>query len=688
MSTNRRVPLSSNPNAANSPYRAVASAAAQKQKRSYATIQREEAYGQAPPAKKQMLEANGLSLRTPPRQPSGQAAEGRVFTRRSNNSQPTAFERKCEVVRVRPTPQQTASRPEKPSEENLETIRQWQKHYRKVFPKYVFYFESIPEETRIKHARQVIMLGAREEKFFSNAVTHVVTTRSIPPEFNVGPTDAVAYSSAEDSHSRGSHPQTINPLLLDRSSEPTAIQGEDNIPKGRFTFDAPMGRRTVSNTQDLDARKHQARNADVLHRARELGMKIWALEKLQRMMYTMFDTDTGVQTTHGHNTRSNPTQMASHAIPRPSNNADLSQLLRNERINGPSDRDPTVATGEMVIFKGPFIYIHDIDEKQRPIMVREYAKVLHKEEGDWPQFRSVANGKCPFVEEIDYGRREAEKEAARQQQQKHIEREKSAVPRTRAAAAEACRMQPPRASNEKSVLAQVVDGSNRGKMSVPISHADPFASRRRSEQEMAPRDQQNMFASRAKEGRLFGGEPVASGVQPSNVTSAIRSQMISSTAAAGPGAKAGTSKEVHGLQRKVLEKNSGPTSLSLTSSHRTTDLIGPKEDGTCRAAKRKAQEKLGFIDEDPSPAELEDARRAEAARKSKAIQKRKSERRDPKPGYCENCMDKFEDFDEKQHILSRKHRKFAERADNWRELDALLRQLERPIKDVDLDTAY
>jgi hypothetical protein len=33
-----------------------------------------------------------------------------------------------------------------------------------------------------------------------------------------------------------------------------------------------------------------------------------------------------------------------------------------------------------------------------------------------------------------------------------------------------------------------------------------------------------------------------------------------------------------------------------------------------------------------------------------------------------------------QHILSRKHRRFAEKSENWKELDSLLSQLGRPLK--------
>jgi hypothetical protein len=159
--SSRRVPLSSNPNAANSPYRALAAAAASKQKRSYATIQREESYGQPPPAKKQMLDSQ-QTLRTPPRQSSTQSsAEGRVFTRKSNSSQQSVFERKLVAARERERPvQQVVTKAEKTSEENLESIRAWQKHTKRSFPKFVFYFESGSEDVRQKCTRQVTALGA------------------------------------------------------------------------------------------------------------------------------------------------------------------------------------------------------------------------------------------------------------------------------------------------------------------------------------------------------------------------------------------------------------------------------------------------------------------------------------------------------------------------------------------------
>lgn len=155
----RRLPLGSNPNAANSPFRSV-NAAASKQKRSYATIQREEAYGQPPPAKKQMLASHHQDLlKTPPRQQSTQSShEGRVFTRKSNTSQQSSFERQC--IAVSEKPQQGVTKAEKTTDENLETVRVWQKHYRKIFPTFAFYFEGVPEDVRTKYSKLVIELGA------------------------------------------------------------------------------------------------------------------------------------------------------------------------------------------------------------------------------------------------------------------------------------------------------------------------------------------------------------------------------------------------------------------------------------------------------------------------------------------------------------------------------------------------
>ncbi|KAJ9151216.1 Hsk1-interacting molecule 1 [Pleurostoma richardsiae] len=637
MST-RRVPLSANPNVANSPVRGVAAlAAASKQKRSYANLQREEAYGQPPPAKKQVLDHGSQRVaRSPTRQasrPALQRGTAKAYTADRVSQQPAA---------------------QKLSEEDVEQLRKWQAHQRTRFPKLVFYFESIPDDQRSRLAKHVAHLGAREEKFFSINITHVVTTRPIPAEKTAREQEEAAEASHEP-RGHNDEPQTINPSLLSRHNE------LENPSIRRRLFETGSTRRMPVQAQDSVIRQPKStRSSDVLVRAREMGKKIWSLDKLQRMLDMLLEPDPYKSASYSYGSRTSGHGAVSTS--RAPDGTSLLQLLNKERVNGPSDRDPTVATKELNYFKGPYVYVYDIEEKQKPIMVREYARVADKKDGDWPQFRASANGRCPFIE--DY-------EPAEKESRKTREKERAA----KAAAVEtAPKLQPPEVPPPKPVtgkrsLTEMEDGHNRG-AGATVRPTEIFEPSKAANQPTVDFDPQNAFTSRARAGRLFAGEPVASGVQPSNITSAIRSQMISSNAGSlGP--KAGTSKEVHGLQRKVLQK-SAPTSQDL-SSRRLAEMS--LENGTSTRSGslgRASSRKLDMIEEDDSHRTDRHKRTVSVPAQAPAP---KPKKRDPKPGYCENCQDKFEDFDD--HILSRKHRKFAENNDNWAQLDALLGQLKR-----------
>lgn len=173
MMSSRRIPLAHVPNAANSPFRAVA-AAASKRSRSHSSVQRELPYGQPPPAKKQMVERDDSSLRTPPRRPPLPDPEGKLFARKSTAAHPTAFTRRLAAAKEAREQQQNAVRHDKVVIENLEHIRQWRKHYRKVFPQYVFYFESIPDDIRYKLSKQIASLGAVSHKLYGTNLQTVL----------------------------------------------------------------------------------------------------------------------------------------------------------------------------------------------------------------------------------------------------------------------------------------------------------------------------------------------------------------------------------------------------------------------------------------------------------------------------------------------------------------------------------
>ena len=388
-----------------------------------------------------------------------------------------------------------------------------------------------------------------------------------------------------------------------------------------------------------------------------MGIKIWQLEKFSRILHVMSEVpDSETQSQHGHNTRGNTVTAA-----KTGRQADLSQMLRNEQINGPADREVALSTTDLVRFTGPYIYIRDMDEKTKPIMVREYAKVQNRDEGAWPQFRSVPRGKCPFVEDIMPSKRDTDKEKAKDEEAKPAPKDRakgSAHPRTRAVAAatESIKMQPP--SLQMSRKRPLIE--TEGSINIHRNAAQQLpavVSRDSSVENMQTLQKNQKHHFPGIRPGFHGGEPMASGMQASNITSAIRSQMISSTAAA-PGAKAGTSREIHGLQRKVLERNAGPSIGASANLQNVLDAASAagsaRSVAPSRVAKQKAQEKLvhtklTHIEEVETHSEQEEADLRAALKQCNGVKALRGEPKELKPGYCENCREKFDDFDEVSH---------------------------------------
>ena len=75
------------------------------------------------------------------------------------NAEANSFQRRLVAARERGAPVKVA-KSELQQQKESDNIRQWQKHYRKMFPTFSFYFESIPEDLRARFTRQVTALGA------------------------------------------------------------------------------------------------------------------------------------------------------------------------------------------------------------------------------------------------------------------------------------------------------------------------------------------------------------------------------------------------------------------------------------------------------------------------------------------------------------------------------------------------
>lgn len=433
-------------------------------------------------------------------------------------------------------------------------------------------------------------------------MTHVVTSRAIPPESTA--TTAAAPANAPNGDT---NVQTVNPSLLERNGD------------------------TQSHTSKTDTRRDQG-NMDILQRARQMGMKIWALEKLQRMITTINDSDICSQYD---NASRNKGPNAGNG----KGENDLSRVLRQELLNGPSDRDPLTSM-EMLMFKGPFVYIHDMNEKTKPVLVREYPRVARRQDGTWPQFRSAPLGKCPFVDEPP-SRKELDRHRLRQLQDK----------KAAATKADGTRDSKPKGIAPRAAP-RAADGEQRREVAKPIvSHNDRVSPPTQPDvPKLSMEDTHERKSSESfipphfpRTGPFYTGrEPAASGVQPSNMTSAIRSQMISSTAAA-PGAKAGLSKEVHGLKRKVLERGTGSFNAGSMAAPQRSAAVPMKDNFNPPGKLNHRHNEFEGRYDHAGPKRNRDEKDAQ--------QKKPERKKDPKPGYCENCRDKFDDFEEVNFTL-------------------------------------
>lgn len=421
-----------------------------------------------------------------------------------------------------------------------------------------------------------------------------------------------------------------------------------------------------STAATQDTRRQQTSNADILVKAREMGMKIWTLEKFERMLNTLLDLEADEQDAQTLRRKAGGLTNAKQQL----EETDLQQMLKNEKTK----QGGQLPWSDVVAFRGYYIYVHDVEEKNRPVMVREYAKPKENEEGDWPQLYSVQMPKCPFVYDPSSKRAETEKE---EQQGTEVMKIPDAS-KSRTASVAADTIMSRTASVEPSRQPTLEQQSRQ--MAMPPQPVPPQArmfeppalrhAASNTTTDSLPAHLTNRFHFQGIPRPGTGKEPLASGLQKSNVTSAIRSQMVSSTAANPVARIGGKSKEMHELQRRAVEqRRNGLSTNSVPSSYMNDVRAAINGDPTSMAnhgSRRHAGNTLTKIYEDDtqsgeeeessSQEQQQQQQQQQQERKQRQMrglqittsmrkQKKKKEvQREPKPGYCENCRDKYDDF--------------------------------------------
>lgn len=405
---------------------------------------------------------------------------------------------------------------------------------------------------------------------------------------------------------------------------------------------------------------------DLQYKAQQRGLKMWTYEKLIRFLTNLL----------GYSPK-NIVQI--HAT-----TYKLSHMLRDEKLLGPNDRDPDTKREDYHYFKGPYLMVWDPKWVYRPLLMKEYPAVDDPQEGEWPRLRTSAAGRCPFLEDSH------QTSAERQAYIEHIYKKKAERERKRKAAlldeSEGATKKVILTSHSNTADAKQDSQEKQAVVRVLIENTDPQAN---SQEEVTPGGMGNSedlnkrnttsdqsvqaegatgkFAARSgvihRTSRFQ--EIVASGVNMSTATSAVRSVTALSGGDPGPGNGLNLvraqvpSRDVTNLKRKVLDREatvarmSAPHVASNTPNNKA--LAAP---GDNNAAITTAQ----------------------AASAATVTTKKKDSNQNNKSGFCENCHEQFETFDE--HIASKKHRKYANNAQNFQALDELLFSLQRPLKNA------
>ncbi|GAA6063080.1 hypothetical protein JCM10212_003138 [Sporobolomyces blumeae] len=384
------------------------------------------------------------------------------------------------------------------------------------------------------------------------------------------------------------------------------------------SYSLPNGQKLRPHAGDLDKNPF-IDSQDILSKAVDFKLKIWHLDKLQLILSRI--------NSHSPNKHDLANQR----------NPSLPSLLRDEQLFGTRERDPFVPRSDMHYF-GPnkyYLLVEDSTGEHRPIVIQEYDKPRKTEDPAWPILYGGVEGRSGFY----------------------------------------------KYDGAPIVYPQRVR---------PDAAARPIAP--------LPGQKQNVNPNAEGSGKLMAGfsTTAARAVGAPNLRRAISLQNVP---------RAGTSKVVEpsaplerenkhaapgGIHRRDSYIAASGNSQIITSTTGTSTRSG--------AAMQPGQGKGGAVDKrlavlanrtvSVSMARTGAAKDSAGERPTKGmrrsvsvdggIAKKFELKEEPKkPGYCENCRIKYDDF--KTHVVSSKHRRFALNKKNWVDLDGLLEQIARRV---------
>lgn len=507
----------------------------------------------------------------------------------------------------------------------------WRQKFLRAFPQFIFHFDSVDDVTAKKFTALIQKLGGHVDQFFSRKVTHVITTREIPDEHV--PEDNGASAAANVAEKSAASKLFRPSFLATRSaSTKTSSNSARTRPVPLFSERNPFHDRPPPKIS----------SNDILVKAQNFGAKVWRLQKLQNVLVRLM--------------RLSPNDLGAPTTTK----QDLSQMLEKEKVYGTTERDPATARSSFHYFDKSTFYVlvEDATLEYRPIMCTEFQYTREdRKQGippPWPVVYGQTPGRCPFTYYPPKEPKEPKEKTTKQE-----EGEAPSAPRL----------------NTQQSLRRAVSLNNMVRSNLGPTFRPQIAPIRTTEQ-------------RQQEYPMASGNSVSITSNIASTTSNVFTDQQNGATVGLPQNRrvAELNRRMHTSNAPLRQSrtlNASPASVMAGSA---ASGLGIRREGGSPIVGSPAPVQRGGAEQGATVRRmlgLEDKERGNGLQRSvstSAITRPPSAK---KPGYCENCRVKYEDFME--HIYDRKHRKFATNEAHFVDIDALIMRVQRPIRSVSED---
>ncbi|GAA5984252.1 hypothetical protein JCM5350_002880 [Sporobolomyces pararoseus] len=308
-------------------------------------------------------------------------------------------------------------------------------------------------------------------------------------------------------------------------------------------------------------------------------------------------------------------------------NPSLPSLLRDEQLYGTRERDPFVPRSDMHYFPAHkyYLLVEDSTGEHRPIVIQEYDKPRKHEDPTWPVLYGGIEGRSGFYKyegpPIQYQPR--------------------------------CDPNPLPKRPSLAPSAKTTDGTKlMAGFSTTAARAVGAPNLRRAiSLQNVPRADTSKLAHTAQEDNKHAA-PGGIHRRDSYIAASGNSQIITSNT--GTSTRSGAAMQPGTGKGSAIDKR-----LAVLANRTVSVSMGGNSSKKEVGSAAKTLKRSMSVD-----SQMKDVR--------KFVKPREEPK---KPGYCENCRIKYDDF--KTHVVSNKHRRFATNEKNWVDLDDLLGAIAR-----------